>query len=190
MWLSQRFYYTLNRRSKIIHLKSDAFSSEMHLVFLNAQKSWLWIWFLCSKKCDLNWCRQPGFIWFWKKVNFCFQHSTAKIWQHKHRKSPTPPGICTDKPPKQLLYSPVDTLCPPTSTQICICTWPALFGCCGNSEGPGKRLVVWSQAPFTAWGSFCTFAAWGSATEGTWKIFCSVLLNTTYSSGYPLPKRR
>lgn len=37
----RRFYYTVNRRRKIIHLKSDAYSSGMHLVFLNAQKSWL-----------------------------------------------------------------------------------------------------------------------------------------------------
>lgn len=63
--LSQRFYYTVNRRSKIIHLKSDAYSSEMHLVFLNAQKSSLQIWFICCKKCDLNRCRQPGFFSFW-----------------------------------------------------------------------------------------------------------------------------
>lgn len=112
MWLSQRFYYTLNRRSKIIHLKSDAFSSEMHLVFLNAQKSWLWIWFLCSKKCDLNWCRQPGFIWFWKKVNFCFQHSTAKIWQHKHRKRPTPPASAQTSP-QNSYFIPLWTHCAP-----------------------------------------------------------------------------
>jgi len=84
----------------------------------------------------------------------------------------------------------VDTPSQPASTEICIWSWLAIFGCYGNSEGSGKGLVVCSQAPFTAWGAFCTLSAWGNAMEGCWKIFCLMLLNTTCSSGHLLPKRR
>lgn len=187
MWLSQRFYYTVNSRSKIIHLKSNAYSLEMQLVFLNAQKSWLWIWFLRSKKCNLNQSWQPGFIWFWKKVNnyFCFQHSTAKVWQLKHRRRPNPRAPAQTSP-KTSYFIPPQTHQPHQPPHKSAFAhgwrfWAAVTIWRDQVKGlwSAVRLHVLPQAP-----------ARSQPAAMPWKIFHLVLLNTTCSSGHPLPKRR
>lgn len=186
LWLSQRFYCTVNRRSKIIHLKSDGYSSELHLVFKNAQKSWLRIWFLFASR----WCWQLDLSDSGKgKLLLLFSISLAKVWQPKHRRRPNTPASAQTGP-KTSYFIPLLTHC--------------------LSQPPYKPAFA------HGWYIFTAVALWRDEVKGLWSAVslrllpeahlhtCSTrqchggllknlyltLLNTTCTSGRSLPTRR